>query len=162
MIIRDFCKADFAAVSAIYQMGIDTGHATFQLLAKSWDEWHSSLLPHSRLVAELDGKVVGWAALSPISSRAVYAGVAEVSVYVDTGLGGRGIGQALLSHLVNASEQRGIWTLQAVIFPENLASIALHQKNGFNIVGRRSKLGQLHGEWRDVMLLERRSAKVGI
>ncbi|WP_189610928.1 GNAT family N-acetyltransferase [Saccharospirillum salsuginis] len=162
MIVRTFEQADFPMVKAIYQQGIDTGNATFQQQAKDWEEWDSSLLPECRLVAELEGEIVGWAALSPVSSRCVYAGVAEVSVYVSTAAAGQGIGKRLLQHLVTASEVAGIWTLQAGIFPENTASIAIHEKNGFRKLGVRQRLGKMKGQWRDVVFMERRSNTVGV
>ena len=151
---------------AIYEQGIATGNATFQTQAPGWDEWDPSHLPHSRWVA-LDasyggsGQVLGWAALSPVSGRCVYGGVAEVSVYVAGAARGRGVGRQLLAALVSASEQHGIWTLQAGIFPENTTSIGIHAGAGFREVGRRERIGQLHGVWRDTVLLERRSAIVG-
>lgn len=160
--MRAFNKQDFPAVKSIYQQGIETGHATFQERAKDWDEWNASLLVSCRLVAQLDEKVVGWATLSPVSTRSVYSGVAEVSIYVDLNIQGRGVGHALLSKLVSCSEEQGIWTLQASIFPENNASVSLHKKNGFKTVGLREKLGQMKGIWRDVVLMERRSDVVGL
>ncbi len=149
-------------VKDIYQQGIYTGHATFQEKAKTWPEWDGSMLKSCRLVAVAGGEVAGWAALSPVSSRRVYAGVVEVSVYVSNAHQGQGIGQQLLSELVAQSEKAGIWTLQAGIFPENVASIALHEKCGFRIVGVREKIGKMGDEWRDVLLLERRSSVVGL
>jgi L-amino acid N-acyltransferase YncA len=160
--IRNFEQNDFDSVKDIYQQGIDTGNATFETHAKEWDEWNSSMLQVCRLVAVEDGLVVGWAALSPVSSRCVYDGVAEVSVYVASEASGKGVGQALLSTLVEESEKEGFWTLQAGIFPENETSIALHQKHGFRIVGLREKLGKMGEKWRDVVLLERRSKVVGV
>lgn len=159
---RKFREADFAAVKAIYQQGIDTGNATFQQQAKDWEEWDSSFLPECRLVAVRDGRVVAWAALSAVSSRCVYAGVAEVSLYVGTEARGAGVGKSLLRRLVLCSEEAGYWTLQAGIFPENQASIAIHAQNGFKTLGVREKLGQMHGTWRDVVLMERRSKVVGL
>jgi L-amino acid N-acyltransferase YncA len=160
--IRNFEQNDFNSVKDIYQQGIDKGNATFEARAKEWDEWNSSMLQFCRLVAVENGQVVGWAALSPVSTRCVYAGVAEVSVYVASEAHGKGVGQALLSKLVEESEKEGFWTLQAGIFPENETSIALHQKNGFRILGLREKLGKMGGKWRDVVLLERRSRVVGV
>ena len=158
--IRDFDVRDFDAVREIYQAGIDTGHATFQTEAKSWDEWDASMLKSCRLVAEYESRCVGWAALSAVSSRPVYRGVAEVSIYVDAGVRGQGVGRALLGALVECSEKCGFWTLQAGIFPENTASIALHDRLGFRILGVRERLGEMHGTWRDVALMERRSQAV--
>lgn len=160
--IRSFEKSHFPAVKTIYQQGIDTGNATFQEQAKDWQEWDASLISSCRLVAELDDRVVGWAALSAVSSRCVYSGVAEVSVYVDTGTRGRGIGHLLLQQLITESEEHGIWTLQAGIFPENKASVAIHLKNGFKKLGIRERLGKMNEQWRDVLLMERRSRIVGL
>ncbi|MGB7923339.1 MAG: N-acetyltransferase family protein [Pyrinomonadaceae bacterium] len=156
---------DWEEVRAIYLEGIATGNATFETDVPSWEQWSASHLRECRLVARSDsdggGRVVGWAALSPVSGRCVYAGVAEVSVYVGEKGRGQGMGRALLEALVEASEERGIWTLQAGIFPENVASIRLHLRCGFREVGRRERLGRRNGAWRDVMLLERRSRRVG-
>ena len=149
-------------VERIYSEGIATGQATFETAPPTWDDWNASHLEAPRLVAFGDGRVLGWAALSPVSSRCVYGGVAEVSVYVTDTSRGRGIGTLLLEHLVRESEARGIWTLQAGIFPENVASVAIHRKAGFAEVGRRERLGKLKGRWRDVLLLERRSSVVGV
>jgi L-amino acid N-acyltransferase YncA len=154
--------ADWPTVRTIYEQGVATGHATFQTVAPAWDAWDAAHLPSCRLVARLDGRVIGWAALSPVSSRAVYAGVAEVSVYVAADARGRGVGRALLQALVTTSEDDGRWTLQAGIFPENVASVHLHEQCGFRVVGRRERIGALAGVWRDVLLLERRSALVGV
>ena len=154
--------ADWPAAAAIYAEGIAGGNATFEQDAPAWDAWDAGHLPGLRLAARAaDGSLVGWAALSPVSGRCVYAGVAEVSVYVAGGAQGHGVGQALLERLVAESETAGLWTLQAGIFPENGASVALHQRCGFRVVGVRQRLGQLRGVWRDVLLLERRSALVG-
>jgi L-amino acid N-acyltransferase YncA len=153
--------ADWPRVRAIYDEGIATGDATFQTEAPPWDAWDAGHLPHSRLVACQDGVVLGWAALSPVSARRVYSGVAEVSVYVAAQARGRRVGLALLQRLIGESEEHGIWTLQAGIFPENRASIVLHERCGFRLVGRRERLGQMRGRWRDVLLLERRSITVG-
>ena len=160
--IRAFQNKDWPLVQTIYQQGIDTKNATFQTKVKEWQEWHSSMLKTCRLVAVDNTQVTGWAALSPVSSRRVYAGVAEVSIYVSVYHQGQGIGKRLLSALVAESEKTGIWTLQAGIFPENTASIELHKKCGFRVVGVREKLGKMDGTWRDVLLLERRSKVVGV
>ncbi len=151
---------DWPAVRAIYEEGIATGNATFETEAPSWESWDAAHLAEHRLVARLDDEVVGWAALSPVSERCVYAGVAEVSVYVAWHARGQGVGRALLDELVRSSEAAGIWTLQAGVFPENEASLALHRARGFRIVGVRTAIGKHHGVWRDVVLLERRSAEV--
>ena len=149
-------------VHAIYLEGVATGQATFETEAPGWERWDSSHLPFARLVALADGgRVAGWAALGPVSSRKVYEGVAEVSVYVGEGFRGRGLGRALLEALVRESEAAGVWTLQASVFPENAASVALHLACGFREVGRRERVGRLRGVWRDTLLLERRSRVVG-
>jgi L-amino acid N-acyltransferase YncA len=148
---------DWPAVRQIYVEGVATGEATFETEVPGWEQWDASHLPTLRLVARSAGEVVGWAALLPASPRPVYAGVAEVSVYVAGSARGRGVGRALLSALVAASEGAGIWTLEAVVFPENAASVALHRGLGFREVGRRERIARLHGVWRDTVLLERRS-----
>jgi len=159
--VRPLVPADWPAVAAIYGAGVATGEATFDAAVPSWETWDTGHLARPRLVAADDaGKgVVGWAALSPVSDRCAYAGVAEVSIYVDPAAAGRGVGSALLARLVAAAEEAGLWTLQAGVFPENTAS--LHRRHGFRAVGTRERLGQVAGEWRDVVLLERRSAVVG-
>jgi L-amino acid N-acyltransferase YncA len=160
--IRNFRRADFDAVQRIYRQGIESGNATFQTAPPEWSAWDAAMLKACRLVAEEEGEVIGWAALSPVSSRCVYAGVAEVSIYVAAGGRGRGVGHALLSSLIAASEVVGIWTLEAGIFPENRESVALHERNGFRVVGVRERLGKMGQRWRDVVLLERRSAMAGV
>ena len=160
--ILPMSAADWPAVRAIYEQGIATGNATFEKSAPDWEKWDAAHLPHCRLVAHSGGEVLAWAALSPVSSRCVYAGVAEVSIYVATGARGRGIGLTLLSALVEASERENIWTLQAGIFPENAASSELFRKAGFRMLGRRERLGQMDGRWRDVILMERRSEIAGV
>jgi phosphinothricin acetyltransferase len=153
---------DWPAVRAIYLEGIATGNATFEQTAPEWERWDSGHLPDVRIVARSDaGDPLGWAALSAVSSRCVYAGVAEVSIYVAERARGHGVGRQLMTRLVAGSEAAGIWTLQAGIFPENSASIALHEHAGFRIVGRREKFGQMNGSWRDVVLMERRSSVLG-
>ena len=148
---------DWGAVEEIYRAGIATGNATFETESPGWETWSAKHHAHSRLVARDERRILAWAALSPVSARRVYAGVAEVSIYVADSARGQGIGKVLLTALIEQSEQNGIWTLQAGIFPENLASIALHMACGFREVGRREKIGKLAGVWRDVVLLERRS-----
>lgn len=148
---------DWPAVREIYQAGIATGEATFETTTPDWEAWDAGHLDEHRLVARVGGQVVGWAALAPVSDRCAYAGVAEDSIYVAPGGQGRGVGRALLAALVASAERGGIWTVQTGIFPENQASIRLHQACGFRVVGLRERLGQLHGRWRDVVLLERRS-----
>ncbi len=160
--IKQLGPDDWEAVRAIYIDGIATGQATFETGAPSWELWDSSHLPFARLVALSgdDGRICGWAALAPVSKRAAYSGVAEVSVYVAAGERGMGLGGTLLSRLVAESESNGIWTLQASVFPENKASIALHLKSGFREVGVRRRIGKINGVWRDTVLLERRSDRV--
>jgi phosphinothricin acetyltransferase len=153
---------DWEAVAEIFRQGIATGDATFETAVPQWEEWDRAHLAEGRIVAREGERVVGWAALSPVSSRCVYGGVAEVSVYVAARAWGQGIGKALLSALIEASEAAGIWTLQAGIFPENVPSIHLHRACGFRQVGIRERLGQLNGVWRDVVLVERRSSAVGV
>jgi L-amino acid N-acyltransferase YncA len=153
---------DWPQVEAIYREGIATGLATLETAPPTWERFDAGHRKDCRLVARNGGHVIGWAVLSPVSARAVYAGVAEVSVYIAEAARGQGIGKALLCALVGASEQAGIWTLQAGIFRENTASIALHTACGFRVVGVRERLGQLHGVWRDVVLMERRSQVVGV
>ena len=149
-------------VRAIYLEGIATGHATFETEAPEWERWDTSHMPFARLVALADGgRVAGWAALGPVSNRKVYEGVAEVSVYVGEEFRGAGLGRALLEALVRESEAGGVWTLQASIFPENAASVALHRSCGFREVGRRERVAKLGRVWRDTVLLERRSRVVG-
>lgn len=155
-------EPDWPAVRDIYREGIRTGDATFETEAPEWAAWDAGHLPVCRLVARQGDTIGGWAALSPVSKRAAYAGVAEVSVYVGTHYRGRGLGRRLLGALISASEAREIWTLQAGIFPENRASIVLHEKLGFRTVGRRERIGQRNGQWRDTVLMERRSEAVGI
>jgi phosphinothricin acetyltransferase len=160
MELESMMERDWPVVRGIFLEGIATGNATFQKLAPEWQEWDAGHLPHCRLVARRAGEVVGWAALSRVSARSVYAGVAEVSVYVAERVRGQGVGRLLLGQLVAESENRGIWTLQAGIFPENAASIALHRALGFRVVGVRERLGCMDGRWRDVVLMERRSTVV--
>ncbi len=150
-------------VRRIHQEGIDTDLATFETEpASDWSAWSRSHLEFARLVALEGDRVLGWAALTPVSDRCVYGGVAEVSVYVGADARGRGVGSRLLERLIAESEDAGIWTLQAGIFAENEKSVSLHEKLGFRVVGRRERLGKLGGRWRDVMLLERRSEVVGV
>jgi L-amino acid N-acyltransferase YncA len=157
IVIRRMEPSDWPQVRDIYASGIASGNATFETEAPEWEAWDSAHLGDFRYVAEEDGVVIGWAAASPVSDRCCYAGVVENSVYVDPTRQGKGVGRQLLETLIRASEQAGIWTIQTGIFPENTASVALHESSGFRIVGRRERLGQLEGIWRDVLLLERRS-----
>jgi L-amino acid N-acyltransferase YncA len=144
-------------VRAIYEQGIAGGNPTFELEAPSWDDWDRTHLRGHRLVALQGGEVVGWAALSRVSERCVYAGVADESVYVADFAKRRGIGRRLLEELIARAERDGIWTIQAGIFPENEASLELHRRCGFRVVGTRERIGKHHGVWRDVVLMERRS-----
>ncbi len=164
--IRPMTAGDAASVLTIYQEGIETGHATFQEAAPAWPDWDRTHLAACRLVAETGAGLAGWAALSAVSARPVYRGVAELSLYVAAASRGHGVGRALLSALVDAADQDGIWTLQTGIFPENQASITLHRSLGFRVVGTRERLGLMTfgpcaGQWRDVVMIERRSSKAG-
>lgn len=154
--IRPLVTADWPDVARIYAEGIDTGDATFETTVPPWSQWDADHLPQHRFVAELDDAVCGWAALSSVSDRCAYSGVAEVSVYVAAAVRRRGAGRALLNALVSSADGGDFWTLQAGIFPENTASVRLHLASGFRIVGTRERLGSLNGIWRDVLLLERR------
>ena len=159
--IEQMGPIDWAEVKAIYREGIATGHATFETDAPSWEVWDDAHLGFARLVARDGQRISGWAALSPVSRRQAYAGVAEVSVYVAANHRRAGVGHALLETLIAESEKNGIWMLQAVVFPENAATLALHVRCGFREVGRRERIGKLNGEWRDTILLERRSPLIG-
>lgn len=161
-VVDEMSDADWEQVRLIYLEGIATGQATFETEAPSWEKWNAGHLLHSRLVARSADVVKGWAALSPVSNRCVYGGVAEVSVYVGEEHRGEGVGRALLESLISASEHNGIWTLQAGIFPENTSSVALHRRYGFREVGRRERIGKMREVWRDTLLLERRSKIVGV
>jgi phosphinothricin acetyltransferase len=159
-IIDQMLPADWKAVQAIYQEGIETGLATFETAVPNWETWHASHLDKHRFVARREQQIIGWAALTPVSSRCVYEGVAEVSVYIAAAARGQGTGKALLQKLIASSESDHIWTLQASLFPENEASLALHHACGFRTVGHRERIAQLHGQWRDTLLLERRSSVI--
>lgn len=161
--IKTVKETDWEAVRAIYIEGLRTGQATFEITAPTEAEWNAGHLPFARVAAIApDHKLIGWAALTPISRRQAYAGVAEVSVYVTAEATGRGVGRELLQQLIAESERNGIWTLQASIFPENEASLKLHQSQGFRTVGRRHRISKLNGVWRDTLILERRSDVVGL
>jgi L-amino acid N-acyltransferase YncA len=162
ILIDNMVKENWEQVREIYLEGIATGNATFQTEAPLWEDWDRGHVLKCRLVATLGEKVVGWAALSPVSGRQVYSGVAEVSIYVSTSSAGIGVGSKLLNALIIQSEKNGFWTLQASIFPENTASIKIHLQNGFREVGRRERIGKRDGIWRDTILLERRSSIAGI
>jgi L-amino acid N-acyltransferase YncA len=157
---RDLRPGDWPEVARIYEQGIATGNATFETEVPSWADWDGAHLPGQRFVAERDGRVVGWIALAPVSSRACYRGVAEISVYVEEGARSRGVGSQLLAAVVESAERAGIWTLQTSVFPENGASLALLRRFGFRVVGTRERIARLHGVWRDTVLVERRSEAV--
>jgi len=155
--VRGLLPTDWQEVARIYREGIETGNATFETEVPSWEEWDAAHLRDHRLVAVRDGAVVGWIALVPVSPRECYAGVAEVSAYVGEEARGEGVGSALLTAVIDSSERAGIWTLQTGVFPENDVSLRLLQRFGFRVVGTRERIGRLHGVWRDVVLVERRS-----
>ena len=159
--IDDLRPEHWSEVARIYAAGIATGQATFETEVPTWEEWDRSHLGKHRFVALLDCTVVGWVAVSSVSDRCVYGGVVENSVYVDEDSRGQGVGRLLLERLIDSTESAGIWTIQTGIFPENAASLRLHERVGFEVVGRRKRLGALNGVWRDVLLLERRSDRVG-
>ena len=152
----------YPEVAQIYLQGIATGKATFQTEAPTWEHWDKNHLKHSRLAIFDGDEMAGWAALSHVSSRCVYAGVAEVSVYIASNFRGQGIGKVLLEQLINESERNGLWTLQSGIFPENIGSIKLHESCGFRIVGYRERIAQMNGIWLNNIIMERRSTIVGI
>jgi L-amino acid N-acyltransferase YncA len=156
LVVEAMSPADWPAVRDIYAEGIATGQATFETSVPRWEEWDVAHLPSPRLVARRGSAIAGWAALSPVSDRCAYAGVAEDSVYVGAGFRGQGVGRALLTRLLETSDGAGLWTIQCGIFPENTASLALHHSCGFRVVGTRERIGVLQGRWRDVLLLERR------
>ncbi len=155
--VRDLRADDWPEVARIYREGIETGNATFETDVPSWGRWDSAHLPVHRLVAEGDGRLVGWAALVPVSPRECYAGVAEISAYVGADARGEGIGSALLGAVIESAERGGIWTLQTGVFPENEVSLRLLKRFAFRVVGTLERIGRLHGAWRDVVLVERRS-----
>jgi L-amino acid N-acyltransferase YncA len=161
--IEEMLPADWEQAAYIYKEGINTGKATFQNEIPAWEEWNKGHINCCRLVARLVDRVIGWAALSPTSSRCVYRGVAEVSIYVDLKYARQGVGTSLLEHLIKLSEENGFWTLQSGIIKENTASIELHRKCGFRVIGIREKVGRIdNGIWHDVVLMERRSKVVGV
>ena len=155
--MRDLRPDDWPEVSRIYAEGIATGNATFETEVPAWEAWDAAHLPEPRFVAEREGRVVGWIALSPVSSRCCYAGVAEISAYVGEEARGQGVGGELLAAAIQSSERGGIWTLQTGVFPESAPSLALLRRFGFRELGTQERIGRLHGVWRDVVLLERRS-----
>jgi phosphinothricin acetyltransferase len=160
--IRPMLPSDWDTVSNIYQEGINTGFATFETSAPSFESWDDAHMNSCRLVAVEGQKIMGWAALSPVSSRCVYGGVAEVSVYVGQSSRGKGVGKSLMKELIEKSEAEGLWTLQSGIFPENEGSVELHKKVGFRYIGKRERVGKLDGVWKDNLLFERRSETVGL
>lgn len=153
---------DWDAVSKIYSEGIATGFATFETSIPTYDSWDATHMKSCRLVATENENIIGWAALSPVSSRCVYGGIGEVSVYVGNQARGKGVGKLLLQSLIKESEAEGLWTIQSGIFPENLGSIELHKKVGFRYIGKRERVGKLHGIWKDNLLFERRSKTIGV
>jgi phosphinothricin acetyltransferase len=159
--LRPLKKDDWPSVAEIYKQGIITGNATYEKDIPTWDAWDSAHLKMCRIVATVGEEIVGWAALTKVSGRCIYAGVAEVSVYVASLFKGQKVGTKLLESLISESEQKGFWTLQAGIFPENIASLKLHKNLGFRKVGFREKIGKMNGRWRDTILLERRSKIAG-
>jgi len=161
-VIDQMKSCDWEQVSLIFREGIATGYTTFETDAPSWEKWDVGHLKFGRLLARKGDRILGWAALSPVSKRDAYRGVAELSVSVTEENRGQGIGRALLEALIEESERNGIWTLQAAIFPENIASVKLHLRCGFREVGRRERIGKLNGSWRDTLLFERRSKTVGV
>jgi L-amino acid N-acyltransferase YncA len=159
--VRAMAPGDAHAVLRIYQAGIDGGLASFETTAPPWEAFDAAKLPGHRFVAELDGRVAGWAAVCQVSARAVYAGVVEHSVYVDPDARGRGVGLALLHALLASTDAAGIWTVQSAVFPDNTASLRLHQRAGFRVIGTRERISQRRGRWCDTILIERRSPLVG-
>ncbi len=159
--IRTLKQSDAAVVLDIYQQGLDGGEASFETRAPQWQTWDRKYHPFGRLIQEQDGQVQGWAALAPVSARECYRGVAEVSVYVASSHFGKGVGQDLMAALVEISEDNGIWSLYSSIFPENLATLRLHLRHGFREVGYRERIAKQKGRWRNTMILERRSKRVG-
>ncbi|MDD2611641.1 MAG: N-acetyltransferase family protein [Bacteroidales bacterium] len=162
MEIKQMTADSWTDVARIYETGIATKNATFERQAPDWDSWNNAHRKDCRLIALIKDKIVGWAALSNVSNRCVYSGVAEVSIYIDTDFRGKGIGDRLITELIKESESTGIWTLQAGVFPENTGSIRLHEKHGFRIIGKKERIGKMDDTWRDVLQLERRSKIVGI
>jgi L-amino acid N-acyltransferase YncA len=162
VVVHRLVPSDWQSVAAIYASGIESGNATFETRLPDWEDWDAAHLSCCRLAARDGERIVGWAALSPVSRRECYRGVAEISVYVDEDYRGRGVGKALLEALVVQSEENGIWTLQASTLPDNVASLRLQTSCGFRIVGQREHIAQLHGVWRDTILTERRSRRIGL
>lgn len=159
--IREMIRKDAQRILEIYKMGLDTRNATFETKVPAWSDWDLKHHKHSRFVYLQDDRILGWAALSPVSAREVYSGVAELSIYIDTNCLGKGIGSKLMEKLIGSSEENGIWTLQSSVFPENTATLKLHEKFDFRILGKRERIAPLDGKWRDTVILERRSKKTG-
>jgi L-amino acid N-acyltransferase YncA len=168
LVVRPMTEQDWPRVEAVYRAGIATGHATFEAATPGWERFDRTRLPDQRLVAvDEDGRALGWAAAASVSDRCVYAGVVEHSVYVDPTVQGRGVGRLLLDSLIASTEAAGIWTIQSGVFPENTASLRLHEAAGFRTVGTRRRVGKMtYGpmteQWRDVTFIERRSVRVGV
>jgi L-amino acid N-acyltransferase YncA len=160
--VRTMKAVDADAVLRIYQAGIDEGRASFETTAPTWGQFDQGKLPDHRFVAVLDGAVVGWVAVSQVSTRAVYAGVVEHSVYVDPSVRGKGVGLALLTALFASTDAAGIWTIQSAVFPDNTASLRLHERAGFRVIGTRERISRRHDGWRDTILIERRSPVAGL
>ena len=160
--IREMQRVDADDVLAVYAYGLSTRNATFETQLPTWKQWDLNHLKYCRLVYEQDGRVVGWVALTAMSNRPCYRGVAEISVYVARGQDGRGIGSKLLAAAIVESERNGVWTLLASVFPENAATVRLHHRHGFTVLGRRKKIAKLDGRWRDTLIMERRSKHVGV
>lgn len=162
IIFRPMFRTDWKEVAEIYRQGIETGHATFEQNIPTWEAWNNAHLKNCRIIGLVQSTIAGWAALTPVSGRCVYAGVAEVSVYVANEFHGQKIGTMLLDKLIAESEKENLWTLQAGIFRENLASLKIHENLGFRQVGYRERIGKMNGRWRDTILLERRSENIGL
>ncbi|MEP2278063.1 N-acetyltransferase family protein [Maribacter sp.] len=160
--IRTMLSTDWESVAKIYQEGIATGIATFETNVPTYETWNSAHMSTCRFVAENKDDILGWVALSPVSNRCVYGGVAEISVYISSNSRGKGLGKLLLEHVIATSEQEGIWTLQSGVFPTNYGSIKVHQATGFRMIGKRERIGKLHGKWVDNLLFERRSSVIGV
>jgi L-amino acid N-acyltransferase YncA len=160
--VRPMAASDAARVLAVFAEGIEDGQATFETVCPAWADWDAAHLPECRFVGLYDDRVVGWAALNPVSKRECYRGVAEVSVYVGREARGKGLGRRLLETLVEASEQAGFWTLQGSTFEDNAASLALQRACGFRVVGRRERIARRHGQWKSTIFTERRSGKAGV
>lgn len=158
---RPMTRGDWPRVAAIFKEGIETHNATYDRDIPSWEQWNADHFPQCRIIVDVNGEIAGWAALLPISNRYVFRGVAELSIYLSCKFINRQIGRRLLAHIIDESEKAGFWMLQSGIFPENKASLRIHEKTGFRLVGRRERIGKMDGIWRDIVLLERRSKITG-